>query len=59
MNNLELLEFLKYVLGCMQISDLRKEPYNTKAKAVFERLDLTHFSLTQIRDTTEYLYTEI
>jgi hypothetical protein len=55
----DLLEFLKYVLGCTYISDLRKEPYNTKAKAVFERLDLTHFSLTQIRDTTEYLYAKI
>ena len=55
----DLLEFLKYVLGCTYISDLRKEPYNTRAKAFFEKLDLTYFSLTQIRDTTEYLYTEI
>lgn len=58
MNNLELLEFLQYVLGCMQISDLRIEPYNTRAKVLFEKLDLANFSLTQIKDTIEYIYTQ-
>lgn len=58
-DNLDLLEFLKYVLGCMQISDLRTEPYNTRAKTIFEKLDLTHFSLNQVKDTIEYLNNKI
>ena len=53
--NLELLEFLKYILGCTYVSDLRVEPYNTRAKLVFERLDLNYYSLKQIRDAIEYL----
>lgn len=55
----DLLEFLKYVLGCTYISDLRTEPYNTRAKAFFEKLDLTYFSLTKIKDATEYLNNKV
>lgn len=41
MNNnnkhLDLLEFLKYILGCTYISDLKNETYNAKAKLIFEK----------------------
>ena len=53
---LDLLEFLKYILSCEYISDLRKEPYNAKAKLILEKIDIRNFSLNQIKDTIEYVY---
>lgn len=37
-NEIELLEYLKNILGCTYISDLKIEPYNTKAKSLLELL---------------------
>ena len=51
----DLLEFLKYVLGCTYVSDLRTEPYNTRARLILERLYLGYYSLNQIRDAIEYI----
>ena len=52
----DLLEFLQYILGCTYISDLRFEPYNTKAKVVLKNIKLRKYSLKQIKDTIQYLY---
>ena len=54
--DLNLLEFLKYILGCTYISDLKNEPYITKAKLILKFLNLKKYSIDQIRDTFEYLY---
>lgn len=52
----DLLEFLQYILGCTYISDLRFEPYNTKAKVLLKNIKLRKYSLKQIKDTIQYLY---
>lgn len=52
---MELLDFIKYVLGCTYISDLRTEPYNERAKMLLDKLDLRNYSLYQIRDTIDYI----
>lgn len=54
--NYDLLEFLKYILGCEYISDLKTEPYKTKVKMLFEHLDLNYFSLNQIKDAINYIF---
>lgn len=54
--NLDLLEFLKYVLSCTYVSDLRFEPYNTKAKLILERLNINYYSLNQTKDAIEYVF---
>ena len=59
MNNngkLDLLEFLKYILGCTYVSDLRQEPYNSKAKLILKQLNLKKYSLHQLADVFEYIY---
>lgn len=60
MNNnnkhLDLLEFLKYILGCTYISDLKNETYNSKAKLIFEKMDLEEYSFEQIKDAYKYIY---
>lgn len=55
----DILEFLRDVLDCPNISDLRTKRYNKKAKLIFEHLDLNRFSLNQIQDAKEYIYTKI
>ena len=57
-NNSDLLEFLKYILGCTYISDLRNDSYNTKAKLLFKQLKLKKYSLKQIKDAFDYIYSE-
>jgi hypothetical protein len=57
--DLDILEFLKYIFDCMYISDLRTEPYNERAKHVLDKLDLNKYSLNQIIDAIEYIYTKI
>ena len=52
----DLLEFLRYTLGCTYISDLRTEPYNNKSKILLNKLDWGCYSLNQIRDVVEYIY---
>jgi hypothetical protein len=53
---LDLLEFLQYIVGCDYISDLKNEPYNSKAKLLLSQLDVSYYSLNQIKDATEYIY---
>lgn len=57
--DLDILEFLKYILDCTYISDLRIEPYNTKVKLLLNKLDLRKYSSNQIIDAIEYIYTKI
>jgi hypothetical protein len=54
--NLDIFEFLKYILGCEYISDLKFEPYNTKAKIILKFLNLKKYPKNQIRDIFKYLY---
>lgn len=52
----DLLEFLKYILGCTYISDLRFKPYNEKAKFTLRQLDLRKYSLKQLKNVYKYIY---
>lgn len=52
----DLLEFLQHALGCTYISDLHTEQYNEHAKLILEKIDIRNFSLNQIRDAIEYIY---
>lgn len=54
----DLLEFLKYILGCTYISDLRSDPYNTKAKLLLKQLRLKKYSRNQIKEVFDYIYSE-
>ena len=54
--DIEPLEFLRYILGCDYISDLRIEPYNTKAKLLLNNLGIRQYSLNQIHKAIEYIY---
>lgn len=56
---MDIFDFLKYILDCTYISDLRTQPYNTKAKLILERLYFNDYSVNDIRDAFEYLYTNI
>ena len=56
--DLYILDVLKYILDCTYISDLRIEPYNTKAKLLLNKLDLREYSPNQIIDAIEYIYTK-
>ena len=62
MNNnnkrLDLLEFLKYILGCTYISDLRTGAYNVKAKLILNFLNLKKYPINQVEDAFEYIYNE-
>ena len=52
----DVLEFLKQALYCDYISDLRREPYNSKAKALLKHIDLSRYPDNQVRDIQQYLY---
>ena len=56
--DLDLLEFLRYILGCTYISDLRTDPYNTKARLILKFLNFKKYPISQIQDAFEYLYDE-
>ena len=51
----DVLEFLKQALYCDYISDLRREPYNSKAKALLKHVDLSGYPDNQVRDIYRYL----
>lgn len=55
-NEPDLFELLKYIFDCEYISDLKIEPYNTKAKLVLSLINLKNFSLNQIKDIFEYFH---
>lgn len=52
----DLLEFLHGILGCIYLSDLALEPYNTRAKMLLRYLDLTRFPLKELNEAAAYLY---
>lgn len=52
----DVLEFLKQALYCDYISDLRREPYNSKAKALLKHIDLSRYPDNQVRDIQQYLF---
>lgn len=54
-DNINLLEFIQYIIGCEYLSDLRSGIYNEKAKLLLQRLDLTQYSFKSIIDAIEYL----
>jgi hypothetical protein len=54
--NLDLLEFLKYILDCMYTSDLRIDPYNEKAKEMLKFINFEIYPMNQIRDAFEYIF---
>lgn len=56
MDEKDLLEFLQHALGCTYISDLHTEQYNEYAKMILDKIDIRNFSLNQIRDAIEYIY---
>ena len=53
---MELLDFIHFIVGCTYVSDLRKEPYNTKARILLNNIRLNKFSLNQIVDAIKYIY---
>jgi hypothetical protein len=55
-NQISLLEFIKEVLGCKYISDLRREPLNSRAKLLWSKLDLSHYSLYEICNASQYIF---
>jgi hypothetical protein len=54
---LNLLEFLRDILDCTYISDLKFEPFNSKAKLLLSRLNLDDYTLHQVDDALKYIYT--
>lgn len=54
--NLDLLEFLQYIIGCTHISDLRSDSCNDRTKMLFKNLNLTKWSLNQIIDAINYIF---
>lgn len=55
-NELDLFDFLKHILDCTYISDLKYSHYNDKAKMLLKQLNLKNYSLNQIDDALEYIY---
>ena len=54
--DLDLFEFLKYVLGCTYVSDLKTEPYNTRAKLILKLINTNRYSDKQVEDIVNYIY---
>lgn len=54
--NLDLLEFLQYIIGCAYISDLKDSIYHKKVKMLLKHLNLKHWPLSQIKDVTNYIF---
>lgn len=51
----DLLEFLKYVLGCAYISDLKTKDYKDKAKQILNQLETNEYSSNQIQYVLDYI----
>ena len=51
-----LLEMLKAAVGCTYISDLCREPYNARAKAILRTIEPESYPLNVLSDAVEYLY---
>lgn len=55
-NKTDIFETLKNILGCEYISDMKFEPYRTKAKEALKSMDLSILSLSDLKDIAQYLY---
>ena len=55
-NKTDIFETLKNTLGCEYISDMKFEPYRTKAKEVLKSMELSALSLSELKDLVRYLY---
>ena len=55
-NKTDIFETLKNILGCEYISDMKFEPYRTKAKEVLKSMELSILSLSDLKDIAQYLY---
>lgn len=55
-NNDDLLELVRKKVKCTYISDLRKEPENTFAKAKLRKLSLNGYPLKTLNDVCRYIY---
>ena len=56
---LDLLEFLKYIIGCDYISDLKTKNYNVRAKEILNQLASSEYSLNQIQNALNYIDTTL
>ena len=55
---MDIFELLTQQIGCTYISDLRFEPYLSKARLCISEYDLTDCSLVALKDLAAYLYGE-
>lgn len=55
-NKTDIFETLKNILGCEYISDMKFEPYRTKAKETLKSMELSILSLSDLKDIAQYLY---
>ena len=55
-NESDLFDFLKYILSCTYISDLKFDPYKNKVKLILKQLNLKKYSSKQVDDMFEYIY---
>ena len=55
-NKTDIFETLKNTLGCEYISDMKFEPYRTKAKEALKSMKLSILSLSELKDIAQYLY---
>ncbi|MBQ9938110.1 MAG: hypothetical protein IJO96_01110 [Oscillospiraceae bacterium] len=53
---MDIFEKLKEAVGCDNISDLRFEPYLTKAKELLKEMDITKCSVAALNDISDYFY---
>jgi len=55
-NKTDVFETLKNTLGCEYISDLKFEPFRTKAMRALKSMELNALSLSELEDIAQYLY---
>ena len=55
---MDIFEILTKQTGCTFISDLRFEPYLSKARKQIREYDLENCSLSMLKDLSAYLYGE-
>lgn len=55
-NKTDVFETLKNIIGCEYISDMKFEPYRTKAKEALKSMKLSALSLSELKDLVMYLY---
>ena len=55
-NSEDIFEKLKKAVGCTYISDMRTEPYCSKAKSLLKEMGIDDYSLKELNDISFYLY---